>query len=472
LIDRDSIGNGNADHCVTAPGPYGRRAVRKTMHKRSEIQNCERRMAELRTRLSSKGFENVHFDQVDDFDFIVGKHHCRCSQFAAAFLSPKISRLRLCDPTITSYLICGTSNPSHIESLVALCRGSAISIDSSNKSELLSISRELENSELYLIVDEYISGESVTIANAVSRYITRKSLGVDCEREVEFISSHFYEIEKSKLDELDLFDFDAILSNKSLCILSEDSLFDMINDRGFDEFFELFGFVRFEFVSVDRIREFCEKSQDMKKDLNLSLSLLVWRQLCGRLILPVDISNVSRDSSRYLSRLIDFKSSSPLSGIISYLTSKHGGNVSDKNVVPVTASSVNGGAVTNAADLTADSFWFSLNEDNSWLRYDFKDMRIKPTHYSLRSRYNGGSNDHYPKNWIVEVSNDGSTWTTIDERRNNSDLKGGNLTRTFTVSPCNYCRFIQIKQQGFNWHSGNYYYFLISSFEIFGELRE
>jgi hypothetical protein len=139
-----------------------------------------------------------------------------------------ISRLQLADPTITSYSICSTSNSPRIESLLTLCRGSEISIDSSNESEFLSISREFENSELYLIVDKHVSGESIPMENAISRYISRKSIGINCERELEFISSHFFEIENSKLDELDLFDFEHIFSSKSLCILSEDLLFDFI----------------------------------------------------------------------------------------------------------------------------------------------------------------------------------------------------------------------------------------------------
>jgi hypothetical protein len=40
-----------------------------------------------------KGLENVQFDRVDDFDFVVGEAHCRCSRFAAVFLSPMIPRL-------------------------------------------------------------------------------------------------------------------------------------------------------------------------------------------------------------------------------------------------------------------------------------------------------------------------------------------------------------------------------------------
>jgi hypothetical protein len=58
-------------------------------------------------------------------------------------------------------------------------------------------------------------------------------------------------------------------------------------------------------------------------------------------------------------------SSSPLSGIISYLTTKHGGNVSDKNIMTIKASGVfSGCSAKNAADLTANSFWHSNNEDN------------------------------------------------------------------------------------------------------------
>jgi hypothetical protein len=88
------------------------RAIKKAKTYRGPEYDVE---YELLTRLSSKGFENVHFNPAYDFDFIVGRHHYRYSRFTAAFLSPMISRLQLSDPTITSYSICGASNPSHIE---------------------------------------------------------------------------------------------------------------------------------------------------------------------------------------------------------------------------------------------------------------------------------------------------------------------------------------------------------------------
>jgi hypothetical protein len=125
--------------------------------------------------------------------------------------------------------------------------------------------------------------------------------------------------------------------NKNLCICAENWLFDLIDDRSFEEFFEPFGFVRFEFISVDGIVRFCQTSQDVetKTDLNLRLNSLVWRQLCNQLIFPVDISGVSHDLSRY-SLKYSLKSLSPLFGIISDLITKHNENVSDKNSVIVT----------------------------------------------------------------------------------------------------------------------------------------
>jgi hypothetical protein len=62
---------------------------------------------------------------------------------------------------------------------------------------------------------------------------------------------------------------------------------------------------------------------------------------------------------------------------------KHGGNASNKNIMTITASSVYDGESSheakNAADITSISFWYSNNEDISYLRYDFKGMQIKPT---------------------------------------------------------------------------------------------
>jgi hypothetical protein len=60
---------------------------------------------------------------------------------------------------------------------------------------------------------------------------------------------------------------------------------------------------------------------------------------------------------------------------------------------------------------------------NNWLCYDFKDRRIIPSHYSIRTNY-GPANWQHLQNWVVEVSDRGEKWSEIDGRENNSELNG------------------------------------------------
>jgi hypothetical protein len=90
-----------------------------------------------------------------------------------------------------------------------------------------------------------------------------------------------------------------------------------------------------------------------------------------------------------------------LSGIISHLTAKCGGNVHDKGFVEITASSVHSHpsynfAPQNAAEFGDFSCFFSQNEPGQWISWDFKALRIEPTHYTIRT-YDSGPNDPHLK---------------------------------------------------------------------------
>jgi hypothetical protein len=107
-----------------------------------------------------------------------------------------------------------------------------------------------------------------------------------------------------------------------------------------------------------------------------------------------------------------FAPTSPLSGIISYLSERCGGNVHDHHLVTITANQQYdddlSNAAKNAADLTAHSIFNSVNEPNQWICYDFNRMKVKPTHYSIRSHYGGHMKYCNLKAWTVESSNDGT----------------------------------------------------------------
>ena len=93
-----------------------------------------------------------------------------------------------------------------------------------------------------------------------------------------------------------------------------------------------------------------------------------------------------------------------LDGIIAHLTRECGGNVHDKGVVNVMASSFNDSFYPkNAADLGTDSVYLSKNEPNSWICYDFKERRVIPTSYSVRLPEEGGFGQPNRRSWVIEV---------------------------------------------------------------------
>ena len=157
-------------------------------------------------------------------------------------------------------------------------------------------------------------------------------------------------------------------------------------------------------------------------------------------------------------------SSQPLKGIIEHLTSECGGNVQE--VVEVTASSCYSGEPKSVAELGKASGFQSNNEADSWICYNFKDRRVAPESYSIRS-HDGLS---HPKSWDLEVSNDGASWKVVDSRKNNSSLNGNYLIRNFKInpSPCEGFRFVRLRQTGPTHYGDNILY--LNSLELFGRL--
>jgi hypothetical protein len=162
-----------------------------------------------------------------------------------------------------------------------------------------------------------------------------------------------------------------------------------------------------------------------------------------------------------------------LEGIVSYLTTKHGGNVHDNGVICVTASGVyaSGYDSRNAVDLqNLSSRFCSKSESKSWICYEMKNMEITLTHYSILSVPYGPNSTHHPKSWCVEVSLDGQEWMEVHRCGENSDLNGPSLIGTYEVTESHRCRFVRLRQAGSTHTNDNYLY--ISGFEIFGIIHE
>jgi hypothetical protein len=182
-------------------------------------------------------------------------------------------------------------------------------------------------------------------------------------------------------------------------------------------------------------------------------------------------------------------------GIIAHLTRECGGNVHDRQVVEVTSGSFEPETVganphsgawnkdpavlaKNAADLDMDSFFASAyrygSEDiphtrNNWICYDFKERRIVPTHYTIRTNI-WDPDDSHLKSWHVETSADGESWREVAREEDSNQLNGKLFTGTFPVAGGGECRFIRLVNVGRN-HKGNDQ-LVISAWEIFGNLVE
>jgi uncharacterized coiled-coil protein SlyX len=159
------------------------------------------------------------------------------------------------------------------------------------------------------------------------------------------------------------------------------------------------------------------------------------------------------------------KEAKSLEGIISYLTRKHGGNVHDKRIVTITSKSVYqdkpGYAARNVSDLTSGSYFHSKDEPDEWVCWDFHEMRVRPTHYTITSQW--------LKSWVVESSLDGEAWTEID-RKTDKDGNGLGMTASFAVSKSVECRFVRLTQTGWNHYGDDD--LVIEAFEFFGTLLE
>lgn len=155
----------------------------------------------------------------------------------------------------------------------------------------------------------------------------------------------------------------------------------------------------------------------------------------------------NNNENRYAFKLntieYDENESHRFDGIISYLTQKSGGNVSDNGTVNVTSSSANSSNYIpkNAVDVKNSQSYFQPGSyANSWLRYDFIQNKVCPASYSIRTKHD--YDGYHPRSWAIEGSNTGgeneSEWTVLDSHTKTAATHSisniGNRTRKDSVT--------------------------------------
>jgi hypothetical protein len=202
-----------------------------------------------------------------------------------------------------------------------------------------------------------------------------------------------------------------ILSNPSLRLTDEDSLYSFICDH-----FELdlswtilLDFVRFQYLQPSTVSHFATSLHDISE----FLSPWTLRAMGDRLLsVRMSPGNRRRVESHGLRKEFRPNPESGLEGIIACLTRKHGGNVHDKEIVIITAKPPSGfgfgqpqgfgfGSTPRhpkfLADLESRTGYCSRCEPGQWICWDFKDLRVFPTHYAIKT-CSGSLADH-PPSW-------------------------------------------------------------------------
>ena len=419
--------------------------------------------------LTHKGMCSVNLDCCDcDFEFVFGEGKvCRVHPFLAEFLSPKIARLRRCDISYSVYRFKDSEMFDVFESLVSRLRsGNALWVDKSNFTPLLCISQELENDRLLSSLLRMIRTESLSLGEAILLLRVGIEFGTAFSDQFgdlrDFIASHFYEIEKEILDDLELETTQFLLSSPSLQIEDEDSLYDFVRSRSQNDlsFTSLFEFIYFDYLSADRIENF---SSFVGANFIENINSSIWTKICRRLIRE---SNPKRRHPRLYWTASEFvcDPSNKMNGIVAHLTRECGENVHNRGIVAITErSSIK--SVKNAVDFGGIAAFLSHSHKDPWICYDFKDQRVIPTSYTVQ----------VPawctlKSWIIQVTNDEKqrSWTVIDHRHKYflEDHKG---PETFDIThvPREGFRFFRLKQiEMGRYHSG----LPVRSLEIFGTL--
>lgn len=426
-------------------------------------------------KLKKSIIQDIRFDLYPkDFSFLVNGYEYRTSRFVADILSPKIRQMHLIDATLDQFIITTQEQGdfSHFLDLIKFNRTSLSADDINFISELIGI-LDIKAIDFHIHIEE--EEKEITLDNVFQNILKHEKSGIICksflDKEINFVCSHFYEINKEQqeiLKKLTKNSLIEIFSNSELRLKSEDQLLNIINDlyKSDHDYSTLYEYVNFSYVSSISINEFVDIFDHNE------MSGEIWDSICKRLKREVVFDKSEEKRIRMTNKSenvknISFDENKPFNGIISFIN-KETNNIDDS--LKITSSSTYSGNKRPLKDLLNDDpnrYFITENVANSWICFEFKTHKISPTHYSIKTN-NGGQNI---RSWKIEVRNDDSEWEVIDEQTNCQYTNGDNKTHTFQIennTNSNHYKFIRIVSTGANWYGCNY--LVLGAIEFYGSL--
>lgn len=411
-----------------------------------------------------------------NFTFIVNNQKYQTSRIIADLLSPKIAQYHLVDPSISEYTI-NTIEKGDFQAILNISNFKQHEISVSELPFLSEIFEKLDIQTFSYKIKTF-SMENVNVENVIEilkeQQLHRRFYFDLIAKEIEFIASHFVELQEKLLKErcsLSKSIFEEIISSPMLKLDTENQLLDFINELYYKDstFSTLYSYVIFANVSSEKMKEFIQLID--LADINRE----TWDSLADRLLQKTIKNSNDNDLIQIKSRernkppkSIVYESGCEFKGVFNFL--KKESTINEE--VEITYSSKGDGSSEPENLLLFEDptkNFYTDNLQNSWICFEFKKRKIIPLNYTIRT-YNWTSNVSHLKSWVIEGSNDNSNWLVVDEEIDCPFLNGKSFVHTFNINneqnkPFKYLR---IRQTGPNW--ANYNFLKFDSIEFYGTL--
>jgi hypothetical protein len=154
-------------------------------------------------------------------------------------------------------------------------------------------------------------------------------------------------------------------------------------------------------------------------------------------------------------------------GILQKLANEAQGNVHQTGVVEITASSSDHNLPYQVADAEWEEFWFSQNKPDQWIMFDFKNKKVRISEYRIKTHRFGSDSCHL-KCWKLQGSNDGTTWTDLDQR-DTDVLNAAKRVEKFECTGVSFsARYLRLVQTGRNNRGDNL--LALTNIDFFGTI--
>lgn len=421
----------------------------------------------------------------EDFIFIVNGEEFKTSRIISDILSPIICQQHIIDPTMSTYSI-NTTQKGDFSRILDLAKFTSQMIPDDELPFIVEIFNQLKNSSIKISSNDFhreITTENVI--ELIQKHEKSQLLFSELfESEIEFISKHFYEIapkHKEELKKLDIDTLQRIIQSPQLQLKDENQLISMINDFYIEnpDYSIFYENVLFSYVDQSQIEYFINIF-----DIN-DINSEIWKMISARLKEKIDPNKEKFNKiakTRYnneinvlnikQSKLFLYHNDKKFNGILNYLSKESNGNI--QKLVNITSSQLHSQAYSpyNVClyENESNKYFYTDNLPNSWICFDFKDHRVIPTSYIIKSGWHLQNGNH-PRMWIVEgYSEKNSQWVKLDEHLNCAFLNDLNVIHSFNIDNKSNAqfRYIRIRQTGRNWANANY--FVLGSVEFYGIL--